>query len=442
MATLLIQNARVLQVDEGQASTLDGYDILIQGNIIKAIQPTGTADASHFDEVIPAEGMLAMPGLINTHAHVPMVIFRGLAEDVTIEKWFNDYMWPLESNLEAEDVYWGMLLGIAEMIAGGVTAVADHYFFMDEAARAVEEAGTRALLGWAMFGSNGMAQIEETGAFIQRWQNAANGRIRTMMAPHSPYLCDDDFLRACVKKAEALGVGIHIHVAEDQKQTDASLQKRGITPVQVLQQTGVLDAPTILAHVAGATAADIDLLANYPAGIAHAPKTYFKLAMGFAPVLEFRQAGLPVGLATDGAVSNNTLNCLESMRLMAMGQKHRAHNPEQLTIHDALTIAGKESAKVYGQADKLGDLAAGKLADVVLVDMRGVHHQPLHDPTASLIYNAFASDVQTVICDGVVIYRDKQHLTLDVENIVANVTARMERLSRRVPSARIQLYKH
>jgi len=441
MSTILIQNALILQVTAAEATVLSGHDLLIEGNRFAAIVPAGQIDPTHGQTVIDAAGMLAMPGLINTHAHAPMVIFRGLAEDVTLEKWFNDYMWPLESNLQPEDVYWGMLLALAEMIEAGVTAVADHYFYMDETAKAVEKAGTRALLGWAMFGNNGLGQIDATGAFVQRWQNTANGRIRAMLAPHSPYLCDQEFLRVCVKKAQQLGVGIHIHLAETMGQTQASLEKHGVTPVRYVEQAGILEVPTILAHVCGATPEDIAILARYPAGIAHAPKTYFKLAMGFAPVIEFRRAGIPVGLATDGAVSNNTLDILESLRLMALGQKHRAGTPEVLTIHDALTIATQESARVYGQPADLGELAAGKLADVVLVDLRGAHHQPLYRPAASLIYQARAGDVHTVIVDGQILMRDHQLLTLDKAEIIDHVRQRMARLSQRVPAARIQTYQ-
>lgn len=441
MSDLLIQNALVLQTDDyGKVSMLPAHDILIKGNRFQAIQPTGKANPSQFKEVIDARGKVAMPGLINTHSHVPMVIFRGLAEDVTIEKWFNDYMWPLERNLQAEDVYWGMQLGLAEMIECGVTSVADHYFYMDEAAQAVEKAGTRALLGWAMFGSNGMKQIDETSAFCQRWQGQADGRITTILAPHAPYTCDDDFLRMCAVKADEIGVGIHIHVSETMGQTETSLKKRGLTPVQVLQQTRILELPTILAHVCGALPEDIEILSRYPAGVAHAPKTYLKLAMGFAPVVEFREAGIPVGLATDGAVSNNTLDVWESMRLMAMTQKERVGSPERLTIPEALTIATRESARVYGQPDELGDIAPGKLADVILVDVSGIHHQPLHNVPASLVYNARGSDVQTVICNGKLLMRDRQLLTLDKAEIIANVNKNVGRLAQRVPSARIQMY--
>ncbi|MBZ0275113.1 MAG: amidohydrolase [Anaerolineae bacterium] len=442
MTDLLIQNCTVLHIakDRPEVTILPAHDILIQGRRIQAVQPTGQADSSHFRAVIAADGLLAMPGLINTHAHVPMALFRGLGEDVTIEKWFNEYIWPLESNLQPEDVYWGMQLGVAEMIRGGVTAVADHYFYMDEAAKAVEKAGSRALLGWAMFASGGAAMIEQTGDFVQRWQGAADGRIRTMMAPHAPYTCDDDFLRASVKKAQALGVGIHIHVSETMGQTQASLEKRGLTPVQVLDQTGILDGPTILAHVCGATPADLPLLAKFPAGIAHAPKTYLKLAMGTAPVLDFRAAGIPVGLATDGPVSNNTLDLWESLRLMAMTQKDHAGSPEVMPIPEALYIATRESARVYGQADDLGAVEAGYLADIILVDLGGVHHQPVHRIPATLVYNMLASDVRTVIINGQVVMRDRTLLTLDEGEIVAQVRQSMARLAQRNPAQRIQVY--
>jgi 5-methylthioadenosine/S-adenosylhomocysteine deaminase len=202
----------------------------------------------------------------------------------------------------------------------------------------------------------------------------------------------------------------------------------------------VLSVPTILAHVCGATAHDVDLLSQYPAGVAHAPKTYLKLAMGYAPVTEFRAAGVPVGLATDGAVSNNTLDIWESLRLMAMTQKERNGTPEVLAIPEALYIATRESARVFGMPDDLGDLAPGKLADVILVDVSGVHHQPLHSIPATLVYNTRASDVQTVICNGQVLMQDRKLKHLSKSDIIAQVNQSMSRISKRVPSARIQVY--
>jgi 5-methylthioadenosine/S-adenosylhomocysteine deaminase len=370
-----------------------------------------------------------------------MGLFRGLAEDVDIETWFNEYMWPLESNLTADDVYWGMQLGLAEMIAAGVTAVADHYFHMDRAAEAVELAGTRAALGWAVFGDQGEAGIERTAAFAERYRGGAGGRITTWLAPHAPYTCDEKFLEGIVGEAERLDLGIHIHAAETAGQTQASLAAHGRTPIRILADTGVLDRPTILAHCCGVTPDDIELMAARPCGVAHAPKTYLKLAMGAAPVLELRAAGIPVGLASDGPVSNNTLDLLESLRLMAMVAKHEAGDPTVMPVADALAVATVESARVYGLPDDLGRIAPGFLADIVLIDLTGAHSQPPHDPAANLVYSTRASDVRTVICNGRLLMRDRELQTLDLEEISARVGESMERLSQRVPESRIQLYR-
>ena len=441
MNDLVICGTDVLQCEDDSCRILRDHDILIRGNRIEAILPA----ASHGDrgarEVLPGAGMLAIPGLINTHAHVPMGIFRGLAEDVDISTWFNEFIWPLESNLTADDVFWGMQLGLAEMIESGVTSVADHYFHMDRAVEAVDRAGTRAALAWAVFGSQGEEGIQRTASFAEEFNGAASGRITTWLAPHAPYTCDEEFLRAVVGEAERLGLGIHIHAAETADQTRASVEAHGRTPIQILADTGLLDRPTILAHCCGATPEDIELMAGKSCGVAHAPKTYLKLAMGAAPVMAFREAGVPVGLATDGPVSNNTLDILESLRLMAMVQKHDSGDPQKLTVGEALTIATRESARVYGLPDDLGHLAPGFLADISLVDLSGPHNQPPHDPAANLVYSVRASDVQTVICDGKVLMRDRELLTLDKAEIIARVGESMARLSQRVPDSRIQLYK-
>ncbi len=332
--TLIIHDCNVLtRSADGRYAVAPGQDILVQGNRIAAIQPTQPRELLPAGEVVEAHGLLATPGLINTHAHVPMVLFRGLAEDVSVNRWFNDFIWPVESNLTPEDVYWGMLLGLAEMIESGVTTVADHYFFMDDAARAVETAGSRALLGWAVFGSQGDDALAASADFVARWQGAANGRIRTWLAPHAPYTCDDDFLRATVAHARRLDVGIHIHAAEDPAQTASSLAKRGLTPIQVLEQTGILAGPTLIAHGCGILPADVALLRPYAehVGVAHCPKTYLKLAAGLTPIFPLREAGVAIGLGTDGAASNNTLDIWESLRLMALTQKFTADDPEVMT---------------------------------------------------------------------------------------------------------------
>jgi 5-methylthioadenosine/S-adenosylhomocysteine deaminase len=329
------------------------------------------------------------------------------------------------------------------MIEGGVTTVADHYFHMDQVARAIEEAGTRAHLGWAVFSSRGRSALDETAAFAERWKGGAGGRITTCMAPHAPYTCDDGFLRASVEHASRLGIGIHIHAAEDMNQTSASVERRGLTPIQVLRDTGVLSVPALIAHGCGLLPQDIELLARHRkhVGIAHAPKTYLKLAMGITPIRALRKAGVAVGLATDGAASNNTLDVFESLRLMALMQKHEALDPEVLPIPEALDIATRGSAAAMGLGDRIGTLAPGYQADLILVDTRGAHWQPPHNLAAGLVYSARASDVHTVMIDGRVLLHERRHLTLDKERILAEVAGTMERMARRVPEARIQRYE-
>lgn len=442
MSTLLIHNGNVLRVDPAgtHAEILRGYDVIVRGQRIDAVQPTGRVNRAQFAQIIDATNRVVMPGLINCHAHVPMVIFRGLAEDVTIDRWFNEFIWPLESNLQPDDVYWGMQLGAAEMLLGGVTTVADHYFYMDRGAAALDKIGMRGLLGWAMFSSQGQSALDQAEQFVREWDGAASGRIKTILAPHAPYTCDDDFLAASAELAKRLGVKIHIHASENKEQTDASLAKRGITPIEVLERTGVLDSGTIIAHACGVTPDDIERMASVGVGVATCPKTYLKLGMDITPVTYLREAGIPVGLATDGAVSNNTLDLFEAMRLTAMLQKDRAHNPEVLPIAEALAIATHGSAHVVGMGGQLGAVEEGYLADLIVVDMSGLHHQPLHSMTASLVYNTMASDVRDVVVDGRVVVRDRRLMTADTGEIVANVSRQMSRLAQRIPGQRIQTY--
>jgi 5-methylthioadenosine/S-adenosylhomocysteine deaminase len=370
-----------------------------------------------------------------------MVLFRGLAEDVALDRWFNDYIWPLEHNLTALDVYYGMKLGLAEMLRAGITTVADHYFFVDEIARAVDASGARALLGWAIFSSNGEAAIERTARFCREWRGAANGRIETIMAPHAPYTCDESYLTACANVAKRLGVGIHIHASEAPQQTQASLERYGVTPIQILERCGVLDVPTIIAHACGVLESDIAILARYPVGVAHCAKTYLKMGMPLTPIPELRAAGIPIGLGTDGAVSNNTLNLWEVLRLMAMGQKARFNDAQVMPLAEALYIATRESARVIGHADDLGAIQPGYFADLQLLDLGGLHHQPVHDTAASLVYNTEIADVRTVIVDGQIVVQDGEVRTLDIPEIVAYAQHARPRLAQRDPNLRIQTYQ-
>jgi 5-methylthioadenosine/S-adenosylhomocysteine deaminase len=440
MIDILIQNCDLLRLVDGQTKIDTPVDIAIEGNKIISVEPAGTTKPSNNTQIINAKGLLAIPGLINTHAHVPMVLFRGLVEDVTIESWFNDYIWPLESNLTPEDVYWGALLGIAEMIEAGVTSVADHYFYMDHVAQAVSDSGIRANLSWAVFSHEGEEKLDQTSEFIQRWQGKADGRITTWLGPHAPYTTGPEYLRLCATRAQELNVGIHTHVSETANQVKISLEEFGVTPIKMLAENGVFDVPTILAHCKYPTEKDFDILKKANTGISHAPKTYLKLGSGTAPVLKFLANGIPIGMATDGAASSNTLDILEQIQLMALVQKNFAGDSTVMTVYEALKIAFEGSAQVMQNSDTLGVIAPGRLADITLLRQDGIRTFPRFDPAANLLYSSRSSDVHTVICNGKLLLEDGRLLTIDKEQIKKEVSKRLERLSSRVPNNRIAIY--
>jgi Cytosine deaminase and related metal-dependent hydrolases len=438
MGKLIIRNCEVMTFEGQVPRFLPGQDILIEGNQIIAIQPTAALAQSDC-QVIDATGMLAVPGMVNTHAHVPMVLFRNAGPDVNENDWFNKVIFPLEANLTPEDVYWGAMLGMAEMIAAGITCVADHYFEMDMVAQAVEKAGIRANLGWAVFGHQGYAQLDETIRFVERWQGKADGRITTWLAPHSPYLCDPDFLARCAQEAAHLGVGNHIHAAETAGQVTLSLERYGKTPIQLLADAGMLEQPTIIAHCLYPSDADLDLLVGREVGIAQAPKTYLAMAMGLADLPKYLEKRIAVGLATDGVVSSSTLDLFEQMRLTALTQKNKAMDAEVMPVNTVLDLAFQGGAKVLRQP-RLGNLKAGNLADVVLLRQDRPAVQPVINKAANLVYSLDARDVDTVICDGELIYQGGKHLTLDLEEILREVNSRLPRLLNKDLSRKIADY--
>src|SRR5690349_16760370 len=362
-----------------------------------------------------------MPGLINCHTHSPMVTLRGVAEDVQTDEWFNDYVWPIESNLTEKDIELGARLACAEMIRGGVTTFADHYFSMDVVAAVVEETGIRAHLGEAFFSSQGPEGREKSLRFALDHRGAADGRITTALAPHAPYTVEDADLTATADLAREHGLPIHIHASENRDQAEVSLDRRGITPIEVLQRTGVLDTDVLIAHGTGILDRDMPVLAEATGhvSVASAPRGYLKFGWPTTtPVRALREIGIDVGLATDGAASNGNLDVWESMSLTALIQKSTTQDPRWLTARQALNHATLQSARAVQRGDEIGSLAPGRRADIILVNISGPHTQPVHDLAATLVHSAKSSDVTTTIVDGRVLMRDRQLLTIDVDSVV------------------------
>jgi 5-methylthioadenosine/S-adenosylhomocysteine deaminase len=428
MYNLLIQDIDILQIDGAAAHILPGHDLAIQGGTIAAIAPTISPTLAH--QTLAAPGRLAIPGLINAHAHAAMGLFRGVVEDVPIEEWFNGHIWPMELNLTADDVYWGALLGFTEMIEAGVTAVADHYFAMNAIASAVQQAGLRAQLAWTVFsGPDEEAQLAQSAAFVAEWHGAANGRISAWLGPHSPYTCTPAFLARVAERARQLNVGVHIHLSETADQVRQSRAAHGKTPVAVAYDAGLFQVPAIAAHLAHPEDDDQALLAANGVSVAVCPKTEMKLGIGVAPVADLLQAGITVALGSDGAASNNSYNILEAARLTALLEKHRRQDARILPIGQALALATRDGARALGLAGVTGELRVGLAADLVLLNFEGAHVRPVHDAAAALLYSSCTNDVETVIVDGRILMHERRLLTVDKAAVLREVAARIERIT-------------
>ncbi|KUL20499.1 amidohydrolase [Streptomyces regalis] len=443
-ADLIITGCTVLVHDEQERIGFEeNAAIVVRGGVVEAVTTADAVRDRPAVERLDASGQVALPGLVNCHTHAPMVALRGVAEDLPTEEWFNDVVWPVESNLTEKDVELGARLACAEMIRGGVTCFADHYFSMDAVAAVVEQCGIRAHLGEAYFSSQGPQGRQKSLEFALRHRGGAGGRITTALAPHAPYTVDDTDLAATAELARDHGLPVHLHASENRDQAETSLARHGVTPIEVLKRTGILDVDVLIAHGTGILDRDLPVLeqASGHTAVATAPRGYLKFAWPTTtPVRALHDIGIPVGLATDGAASNNSLDVWESMALTALIQKSTTSDPRWLTSRQALHHATLQSARAVGLGDMAGSIAPGRRADIILVDLTGPHTQPVHDLAATLVHSARSSDVSTTIVDGRVLMRDRELLTIDVPAVVRELGERMPALLDRSHGRRIQEY--
>ncbi|RII18447.1 5-methylthioadenosine/S-adenosylhomocysteine deaminase [Streptomyces sp. YIM 130001] len=427
---------------DGQPQFVEDAGIVVRDGIVADVTASARAAEAPAAERIDAHGQIAMPGLVNCHTHAGMAALRGIAEDLPIEQWFNDRIWPVESRLTDEDVAWGTRLACAEMIRAGVTCFADHYFAMDKVAEVVTECGMRADLGWAHFSSQGPEVAARSLDFALSARGTAGGRITTSLAPHAPYTVDDADLARIAELAARHGLPVHLHAAENRDQTEASLARHGRTPIEVLRDTGLLDVDVLIAHGTGIVERDLPVLAAARGriAVACAPRGYLKFGWDTTPIAQLAELGIPVGLATDGAASNNTLDVWESMTLTALVQKSVTRDPTWLTARQALHHATVQSARAVGLAGVIGEIAPGRKADIVLVDLTGPHTQPVHDLASTLVHSARSSDVTTTIVDGRILMRDRTLVTLDLPRITAELGRRLPDLVAYDRAERIQTY--
>lgn len=423
---LLIKGVRYLSMT-GTPEVRQG-DIQIQDDRIAGI---GRELQENWDpdRIIEGSGKLALPGLINAHTHAAMTLTRGLGEDMKLMEWLEERIWPFEAGLTGDDVYWGTLLALAEMLKSGITAFADMYFYMDRVAEAVEEAGLRGVLsrGLVDAGPNPETALEENENLIKQWNGGASGRITVMLGPHAPYTCSPDYLEKVMDLAAKYNVHLHIHLAETAQEVEEILEQYGRRPVEHVAELGVLDFPVLAAHCVHLNQEEIAILADKDVRVAYNPHSNMKLASGIAPVVRMLQAGIKVGFGTDGAGSNNKLDLLEEMRTGVLLQKVAAEDPTVLTVEQALSMATCWGAEVLG-LNEVGTLKVGQKADLVLIDLSGPHLQPTHDLLANLVFATRSEDVDTVIVDGKVLFEQGEFSTLDLERIKYEVNQRAEAL--------------
>lgn len=418
MTRTLIEHVDVVTLDT-VGTVLRDAAVAIDGDTLVTV---GSAPIGfQADQVIDGSGHVALPGFVNAHCHSPMTYERGWAEDLPFPRWLNEKIWVAESALTPDDVYWGAALAACEMIRSGVVAFNDHYFYMDRVAEVVEKSGLKAGLAWCVFG---IGDEKEVGAnlagtldFIERWQGRADGRIKLLLGPHSPYICPPDFLARVARVARDRGLPIHLHVAESQEQVDNSLRAYGKTPVAWLESLGVFDGPCVAAHCLAVTDADLDILAKHHVSVAHTPITYMKLAMGVNDLSRFFERGINVAIGTDGPGSNADMDLLAAIRQTVILQKHAQQDPEAVAGDRALRMATQNGAGAIG-LEKTGVLASGYRADLILIDLDKPHLRPRHNLISNLVHCAKAADVTHVIVNGQLIYRDGELLTLDEERIL------------------------
>ena len=421
---------------EAHIPFVEDAEILIQDSLIVYAGKRCEAPAFEADEIIDGRGALAMPGLCNMHTHTPMTLLRSLGSDLPLDRWLNEAIFPVEKHLTDDAVRAGTDLGIMEMLRFGTTSFNDMYMHMDMEAEAVHDSGMRALLG------HGVVDFDESCtdllpgiALIEKWNHAADDRIRVALAPHSEGATTQKVMEKIRDAAEQYGVPVHVHVSETKLDYDGSLARRGLTPPQYLEKLGLLEFTTLAAHCVWFTDEDIELFVRRGSVILHNPISNLKLASGVAPIARMLKAGCKVALGTDSVASNNNLNLWEEIKLMPMLQKGTTLDPTVVSPAQTIAAATSVGAQAMGY-ENLGLLKEGYLADLILMDLNALHMAPCHDLESNLVYSAQGSDVTLTMVHGKVLYRDGEFTTLNPRLVVERARKEAALLLEREQAAR------
>lgn len=421
---MLVTNGIVVTMNKKMEIIEDGA-VYIRDNTIVQIDGKNTFSDMMANETIDARGGIIMPGLINTHTHASMTLFRGLADDMPLMDWLNDHIFPAESKLTEDMVYKGAMLACAEMILSGTTCFCDMYLFENKVAKAAFDSGMRAVVGEVLYDFPSPCYGDLASGFkyvskmMNTWKN--NPRITIAAEPHSTYICKPELLQKAAALARKNNSPIVIHLAETENEIAQIKEKYGTTPVQFLADLGILGPDLIACHCVHLTKEDIQLLKKYSVKIAHCPESNMKLGSGVAPVPELIKQGICVGLGTDGCASNNDLDLFLEMDTAAKLHKVFTMNPEALKAETALKMATINGAEALGLDDITGSLEVGKRADIIVVDTSKPHMVPMYNPCSHLVYAANGSDVSASIIDGKLVMKDGEIFGMDIWKIMDDV---------------------
>jgi len=411
--------------------------VAVDEGLIIAIGPASEISATYQSKnTLPGDSRIVMPGLINGHSHAAMTLLRGVAEDMALYDWLNNYIFPAEVEfVDANFVRIGTELACWEMIRGGTTTFVDMYYYADITARVVESCGMRALVSATVIdqrspdAENAADSITKGLSFIEHWKGK-NSRITPVFGPHSNYTLNADQLRAVRDAAIDAGVAINIHMSESPYEVQHSKASYGTTSIELYDSIDFFDAPTIGAHVVWPTEAEIAKLVEHKVGVIHNPTSNMKTAAGIAPVTKMLQAGINVGLGTDGAASNNDLDMWEEIRLAALLQKVNHMDPEVMPANTVLTMATRGGAEAIGLGESIGSLAIGKRADIIQVSFDDVHFIPTYEVISHLVYVADEQDVISVVVDGKILMKDKDFRTIDTGRVKKEATELAARIKK------------
>ncbi len=439
-ADLIIRGDHIISMDAA-GSVYTNAAVVVNQGVIVAIGPIEQIFSSYAPaSVLGGDNRVVMPGLINGHSHAAMTLLRGMAEDMALVDWLNKYIFPAEIEfVDPEFVRIGTELACWEMLRGGTTTFVDMYYYPDVIARVVESCGMRALVSATVIerpspgNANAADSIEKGLAFIRRWQGK-NSRITPVFGPHANYTLNIEQLREVRDAAKNAGVGITIHMSESQYEVEYSKSHYGKTSIELFDSIGLLDLPVIGAHVVWPTDAEIPLLAARRVGVIHNPTSNMKTAAGVSPVARMIEAGVRVGLGTDGAASNNDLDMWEEMRLAAFLQKVSRMDPEVLPAKTVLNMATRGGAEAIGLGSSIGSLEVGKRADIIQVSFDDVHFQPAYDVISHLVYVADEQDVVSVVVDGKVLMKNREMLSIDTARLKQEVTRLAARIQKTMQS--------